>query len=245
MNEAAGAERFFGGRIVLRQDPDGYRAGLDAALLAAAVRVPDGGRAAEFGCGAGAALLSAASLNETAQIFGIERDRAAAALARENTALNAMTHRVSIIEADAMAWREESGLDAVFFNPPFFDDPAALRAPKPGKTGAYMNEAGLAAWIEAGLKRLKEGGVLTVVHRADRLGEILGALTGKAGDTAVLGVHPRPGQPAKRVLVAARKTARAPMRLLAPLVLHPETGSGFTEQARAVLEGRARLALHP
>lgn len=236
---------YLGGKLALHQARGGYRAGLDAALLASAISLKPGGQAAEFGCGAGAALLSAAVLNPGADFTGVERDGAAAALARSNAALNALEDRVAIAEADALAWRPAGQLDAVFFNPPFFDDPAALRAPKAGKAGAWMNEAGLAAWIEAGLKRLKEGGVLTLIHRADALGAILTPLEGRAGDIAVLPVHPRSGAPAKRVIVAARKVSKAPLRILPGLILHAGAGSEYTGEAETLLKGEARLALHP
>jgi len=239
-----GADAYLGGRIALTQAPDGYRAGLDAALLAAAVDLAPGAQAMEFGCGAGAALLSTAVLNPGAVLTGVERDPAALGLAQRNVALNRLGQRVSLIEADALSWRPDGPLDAVFFNPPFFDDAGALRAPKPGKTGAWMNEAGLPAWIDAGLKRLKEGGVITLIHRADALGAVLGALQGRAGDVAIKPVHPRQDVAAKRIIVAARKVSRAPLRVLPGLVLHPGAGSGFTAEADALLKGEARLALH-
>ncbi|HEY0436004.1 MAG TPA: methyltransferase, partial [Phenylobacterium sp.] len=43
------------GRVQLRQPARGYRAGLDAALLAAACDAAPGQRVIEAGCGAGAA----------------------------------------------------------------------------------------------------------------------------------------------------------------------------------------------
>lgn len=244
MNEPT-LDAYLGGKLSLHQARDGYRAGVDAALLAAAVTVQPGAAAAEFGCGAGAALLSAALLNPGAAFTGVERDGAAAALAARNAALNALQDRITITQADALAWRPARQLDAVFFNPPFFDDPAALRAPKAGKAGAWMNEAGLAAWIEAGLKRLREGGVLTLIHRADALGAILAPMEGRAGDIAVLPVHPRSDAPAKRVIVAARKVSKAPLRVLPGLVLHSGAGPDYASEARALLKGEARLALHP
>jgi len=51
-------DRILGGQLTLTQTADGYRAGLDAMLLAAAVTLKPGAHAAEFGCGPGAALLS-------------------------------------------------------------------------------------------------------------------------------------------------------------------------------------------
>ena len=51
-----------GGRIRLRQPAKGYRAGMDAALLAAAVDAAPGQRVLEAGCGAGAVLMDRAAV---------------------------------------------------------------------------------------------------------------------------------------------------------------------------------------
>jgi tRNA1(Val) A37 N6-methylase TrmN6 len=54
-------DALMGGRVRLRQPKTGYRAGLDAALLGAAIGAAEGERVLEAGCGAGAALLQAAA----------------------------------------------------------------------------------------------------------------------------------------------------------------------------------------
>jgi len=235
-------DRILGGQLILTQAADGYRAGLDAILLAAAVRLAPGARAAEFGCGPGAALLSVAHAHKDAQLTGVELDPSAAELARRNAAANGLDDRVAIVEADALSWRPDAPLDAVFFNPPYFDDPASLRAPKPGKQAAWISEAPLSDWITAGLKRLKSGGSLVFIHRADRLGEALSALQGKAS-AVVLPVYPRAEAPAKRILIEARAGGRAPLVLMAPLVLHEDASGAWTPRADAVLRGAARLEL--
>ncbi|WP_421857629.1 tRNA1(Val) (adenine(37)-N6)-methyltransferase [Oceanicaulis sp.] len=236
-------DAFLGGKIRLHQLEDGYRAGMDAAVLASALGLKPGQRALEFGCGAGAALLSAAALYPEAHLTGIERDCEAAALAQSNIVLNGFEDRVSVTEGDALGFKAARELDAVFFNPPFFDDPAALRAPKNGKTPAWMSDAGLEAWMEAGLKRLKSGGVLTVIQRADRLDDLLLALKGRAGAVVILPVQARAAEPAKRVLVQAIKTGKGPLQLLPPLSLHETGGPGFTPEADAIFRGERRLAL--
>lgn len=233
-------DRILGGQLTLTQTADGYRAGLDAILLAAAVNMKPGARAAEFGCGPGAALLTVAHAHTEARLTGVELDPAAADLARRNAAANGLDERVAIVEADALNWRPDAPLDVVFFNPPFFDDPDALRAPKPGKQAAWISAAPLSEWIKTGLKRLKSGGLLVFIHRADRLDEALGALQGKAS-TTILPVHPRAHAPAKRILVAARAGGRAPLVLLAPLVLHEDESGAWTPRADGVLRGMARL----
>jgi tRNA1(Val) A37 N6-methylase TrmN6 len=82
---------------------------------------------------------------------------------------------------------------------------------------------------------------LTVIWRADGLADVLAALD-EFGDLTVLPVHGRAGQPAIRVLVAARKGGRAPLRLMAPLMLNDGNGRP-TAQAEAVLRDAAPLSL--
>lgn len=237
-------DRVLDGRVKLRQSAAGYRAGLDAALLAAACDAGQDDRVIEAGCGVGAALLAAATRRPGARFVGLERDPAAAALARENAALNDLAARVDIVEGDVAAGFRALGLpvfDAMMSNPPFFDDPRALRAPAPEKTGAWMADAGLAAWTAFALKAVREGGTITLVHRADRLADILTLLAPKAGSFRIRPVQPFADAPAKRVLVRAVKTGKAPLVLLPALVMHDREGGKHSAQAEAILRGQAAL----
>lgn len=233
------------GRVVLRQGAHGYRAGMDAALLAAACDAGEGARVLEAGCGVGGALLSAAARREGARFTGLERDPTALELARANIALNGLGERVEVMGGDVAIPFSKLGLkpfDAAMANPPFFDDPAALRAPARSKQGAWIADDGLIAWTEFLLKAVREGGSITLIHRADRLADILSLLAPKAGSFQILPIHAHADAPAKRVLVRALKTGKAPLRLLPPLVLHPREGAKHTPEAEAILRGEAGLS---
>lgn len=253
MNDApmdAIQSRYLGGKLNLWQAAKGYRAAVDPALLAASLKLRPGAMAVEFGCGPGAALLSAAYLNQEVSFLGIEADPTAAKLAERNCDHPDFTGRVDIICGDIHHWRgPESGqigsgigVDAIFFNPPFFDDATALRAPSEAKSAAWINESSLSEWITSALRRLKEGGRLTVIQRADRLGDILSALAPKAGGVLVLPVHAKAEEAAKRVIVSAVKTSKAPMQILPGLILHDADGR-YTAEADAILRGEGRTAL--
>ncbi len=232
------------GRVKLRQPVRGYRAGLDAALLAAACDAVPGARVVEAGCGAGGALLAAAMRRTSARFTGIERDTAALALARENIALNGLQDRVEAVEGDVAVRFSTLGLepfDAAITNPPFFDDPDALRGPAAERRGAWMADDGLEAWIGFLSKAVREGGTITLIHRADRLGDILALLAPKAGSIQILPIAPFADQPAKRVLVRAIKTGKAPLKLLPPLVLHDREGGKHTPAVEAILRGEAAI----
>ncbi len=233
-----------GGRLRLRQPTLGYRAGLDAALLAAACDAKPGERVLEAGCGVGAALLAAAARRPGAHFTGVERDPAALALAKENIALNGLGDRITAIGGDVADGFRALGLppfDAAQANPPFFDDPGVLRGPHPARQAAYIAPEGLAAWARFLLMAVREGGTITLIHRADRLGDILSLLAPKAGSIRIRPVQPFADQPAKRVLVRAIKTGRAPLVLLPPLVLHDRTDAKHTPAAEAILRGEAAL----
>ncbi len=234
--------RILGGQVVLRQPARGYRVGMDGALLAAACGT--GQRIFEAGCGVGGALLATARRQPDAQLVGLERDPDALDLARQNIALNGLEDRVQALSGDvSQPFRilDLPPFDAVMANPPFFDDPATLRAPAPEKTGAWMADGGLAAWTGFLIKAVREGGSLTLIHRADRLADLLALLAPKAGSFQIRPVQPHADAPAKRVILRAIKTGKAPLALLPPLILHPREGAKHTEETEDILRGEARL----
>jgi len=243
-------DRLLDGRVRLLQPAKGYRAGMDAALLAAAVDAKPGERVLEAGCGAGAVLFQAAVRTPRARFTGVERDLDALALAERNIGLNHAEGRVQVRAGDvgrgfaAHGFLEpgEPPFDVAVANPPFFDDPNALRAPHPSRQHAWIADTGLDAWTRFLLKAVREGGRVVVIHRADRLADLLALLGATAGSFQIRAVHPFADAPAKRVLVQAVKTGKAPLRILPPLVLHPRDGDGkHTPEAEAVFRGEAGL----
>lgn len=235
-----------GGRVRLLQSRDGYRAGMDAALLAAAVAAKPGQRVIEAGCGAGAVLMQIAARHPGVALTGVERDPAAAELARRNAGLNGAEDRTLIVTGDIAAGPGPLAIplfDWAISNPPFFDDENTLRAPSPGKRGAWIADDGLAAWTNFLLKSVKDGGRILMIHRADRLADILGLLGEKAGSFAILPIQPFADAPAKRVLAQAVRSGRAPLRLLPPLVLHDRSGAKHTPEAEAILRGETVINL--
>ena len=168
---------------------------------------------------------------------------AALDLARRNIRLNGLV-TVEAIGGDVAARFKALGLpafDIAFSNPPFFDDPTGLRGPHPAKRGAWLANDGLAVWAEFLLKGVREGGRVVVIHRADRLADLLALLGVTAGSFRIRPVQPFADQPAKRVVVQAVKTGKAPLVLLPPLVMHDRAGGKHTVEAEAILRGEAAL----
>jgi tRNA1(Val) A37 N6-methylase TrmN6 len=233
-----------GGRVRLLQPARGYRAGMDAALLAATVVAKPGETVLEAGCGAGAVLTQIAARRAGVTLTGIEREAAAAELARRNAVLNGWAERMTVVEGDVGRGFKALGLpraDWAVSNPPFFDDEGALRAPSPAKRGAWIADDGLAAWARFLSDGVKDGGRVVIIHRADRLADLLALLGDRCGSFAIRPIQPFADEPAKRVLVRAVRGGRAPLRLLPALVLHDRSGAKHTAEAEAILAGAAGL----
>ncbi len=234
-------DRFLGGRVIVRQPATGYRAGLDAVLLAASLEADKGQTLVEAGCGAGAALLCAASRLEAATFTGFERDPALAAMMERSAIENGFGDRVCA-EAGDIAERPrelENRFEQAFANPPFFR-PSSIRPPGAGREAAYLADVPLKAWVLFLHHVTRPGGWITVIHRAAALAELLALLNNRCGAIEVLPVRPHAGAPAKRIVVRARKGLRpGEVRLLDGLTLHERAGGELTARAAEVMRGAA------
>jgi tRNA1(Val) A37 N6-methylase TrmN6 len=238
-------DRLLDGRVRLRQPREGYRVAIDPVLLAAAVPASADERILDLGCGSGAAALCLLARVPECTLVGLERQPALARLAGENAALNGLGARFRVVEGDLLAPPKGLGadFDQVLCNPPFQTAAAAQPARHAERAAAHREgEAELADWIAAGLALLRPKGRLNLIHRADRLDEILALLRPAAGEVAVLPLWPKVGRPAKRVIVQARKASRGPLRLLPGLVLHGDDGA-YSAAAQAILRGGAALVV--
>ena len=241
LEEATTRDGFLGGAVTIIQPAKGYRAGMDAVLLAASLSAKDGDRLAEAGCGAGAALLCAAHRLSSCRFTGFEREASATGLAREGIAANGFDERIEIRSAD-IAHRPadlENAFDQSFANPPFFE-PDTVRAPEAGRQAAYLAETPLKSWVLFLYHVTKPGGRITLIHRAAALADLLELLNPRAGEIEVLPVRPGPQKPASRVLIRARKgLRRGPVTLYDGVELHDAVGSPFAARAEACFQGGA------
>jgi len=243
-------DKFLDGRLMLAQPATGYRAATDPVFLAATVPAVAGQSVLELGCGAGVALACLSRRIAGLDLHGLELQPDYAALARVNAAENGLS--VTVHDGDLAhmpAALKAMSFDHVIANPPFYDDGAGTSPRDAGKARAQQQSpTALADWADAMLRRLHPRGIVTWVHRAEALGDILAALAGRAGDVTVLPLAPREGRAAGRVIVQAVKGAGGPLRLLAPLVVHNgahhgAADDGFSPVARGILRDMAALDL--
>lgn len=245
MSGAPTEDVLLGGRVRLLQPRAGFRASTDAVLLAAACPARAGEAVLDLGCGVGAAAFCLAARVDGLSLAGLELNPETADLARRNAALNktALEVHEGDVAAPPAALKTRT-FDQVIANPPYFAA-SGRAAADPGRD---MGRRGgdVAAWVDAGLRRLRQGGGLSMIHLVETLPTILGVLEGRAGDVAVLPLAPRAGRTPRRMILTALKDRRGPFRLAPPLVLHAgeshlEDGDDFTPAFAAVLRDAAPL----
>jgi len=238
-----------GGQLRLRQPRRGHRVGHDAILLAASVPARAGEIVVELGAGVGAAGLALAVRVPGIRLTMVELVPRLVALAAKNAELNGIS--AEVLELDVAAPARvfaANGLHPeqaarVLMNPPF-NDPARQRvSPDRGRRLAHAApRATLAAWTRTAARLLRPRGTLSLIWRADGLGDVLEALTPAFGATMVLPIYPKRSESAIRVLVRTTKASRAPLQLLPGLVLNDPGGSA-TQEADGVLRAGAALPL--
>jgi len=237
-------DAFLGGRVMAWQPKSGYRAATDPVLLAAAVDAHAGENVLELGCGVGVASLCLAVRVPGLALTGVERQPDYADLARRNAgaAMQVVTADLTALPADL----RQLSFDHVIANPPYYSANGGTPAQDAGREKALREDTPLAQWIGTASRRLKPKGWLTMIHSADRVPDLLAALTPDFGAISLRPLVPRTGRAATRVLIRARKGARAPFCLLAPLVLHDGPAhvadrDDFSAPARAVLRDAAAI----
>jgi tRNA1(Val) A37 N6-methylase TrmN6 len=237
----ATTDTLLGGRVTVHQPIRGYRAAVDPVLLAAAVEAGPGARVLDAGCGTGASSFCLLARCSDLTVTGLDNHVPYVDLARTGLAANAFAARGSIVCGDLAAPPPGLGapFDVVMTNPPFYQRGTVPPHPD-GETPYAVTDLSLEQWIAASLALLRKDGLFAIIHRAERLADIIAVLKG-CGAVTVLPLWPKAGRDAKRVVVTARKDRRTPARVLPGLILHTHDG-GFTPEAEAVLREGASLA---
>jgi tRNA1(Val) A37 N6-methylase TrmN6 len=234
---------FLGGRLSILQPEKGYRAGIDAVFLAAAIPCSPGDALFEAGIGAGVAALCIAARVPQLHITGMEVASRYALLAEENAKRNNQAKALRVIHADVKeALRRDlthlpvhGSFAHAYANPPYFEDgkstvsPIALRA-----VAHTFGPEDLDLWAKVLHTMLASRGTCTVIYRADALGKLLEAMESRFGDIRIAPLYVREGAAASRIVVQGIKGSRAPTQLLPGLMLHGPDNQ-FTRDAEAIL----------
>ncbi|MFL6690054.1 MAG: tRNA1(Val) (adenine(37)-N6)-methyltransferase [Alphaproteobacteria bacterium] len=234
-------DRFLNGRLRIRQFTRGFRSGLDAVILAAAVPAKGGDTVLELGSGAGVASLCLTARVPECTTTGMEIDSDLVSLANENALANGMASCVRFVQADVLSLPPElrTTFDHVLCNPPFHNSDAES-SPDDLRAKALQDTGNLSRWLQTGLKRTAANGTFTVILRADRLKQTIDGLP--ENGVTVFPLWPRRDAAAKRVIIQVHRGKRARFTLFPGLVLHESDGR-YRPEADAILRDGARLEI--
>lgn len=236
-------DAFLGGCLQLYQPVSGYRAGIDAVLLAASVRLQTEGaraRLVDFGAGVGTVGLCAARRLESVNVDLIERVAPLSEISRRNILENGLSDRVRPVHCDLLASDAQTlipteAYDQALANPPFYETGAVRAAADPLKAQSHGGRREeLDGWFRCLARVLKPGGLVTMVHMPNALGKVLACCEGRFGAVQIIPVYPRMERDAIRILIRAQKGSRAAPGLGPGLILHGD-GHAFRPEISEIL----------
>jgi len=233
--------------VKLLQPKVGFHASIDAVFLAAAVTVKDHFKVLDIGCGVGSVGLCITSRNKNISLTGIDIQQGLVDVAIQNAALNGLSEQCRFFHGDIKEEKviPDNAFHAVAMNPPYLEGGAHLSSPEKIKAtshGENVSGATLEDWIKYAHRKLKQGGQLTMIHRADRLDDVIMALEKRRwfGSLVIYPLWPHAGEDAKRVILRARKERYAPPLLKYGMVIHEKDGQ-YTAAAQRLLSDAGEI----
>lgn len=217
-------EPLCGGRLWLYYDDGLFKPGTDSFLLGAFARPKKGDRVCDLGAGTGLLGLLLLARQPALTLFHVERQPRALALAEKSFAASGLSDRCRLCPGDLRRRQtlpEAGSMDYVLCNPPYFPPDRGRPAREEALRAARTEEGfSLEDAAEAAKYLLRWGGRFALVHRAERLTDVLTVLRAHA-------LEP------KRLRMVQHNAATAPSLVLVEAVRGG--GSGLTAEPALLL----------
>lgn len=223
------------GRVSLHQPLFGLRASTDSVLLAASVEAKAGEHLLDMGCGAGGVGLCALARHDGLVLSGVDIQSDMIDVARKN----APDHDFKVGDiADKHLYDRES-FDHIVMNPPYFEDGKKQPSLDPARDVAFRTD-NFDQWMASALHWVKQGGSVSVIHKADMLGQILSLASGKFGAIEIWPVHSKSQAEAIRVVIRMRRNRKTPLTIHPAVILFDDDGTP-SARSNAILRDGAGL----
>ena len=214
---------------------DVFPPGTDAVALSDFADVKGARNICDIGCGCGVLSVMAAVRNPRASVTAVDISEAACHAAAANVAANGLDDRIGIMCCDIRDHKRlfvSGSFDYIISNPPYFPEGSG----KSSETAPQSRQevtCSLDDIVSAVSYMLKYGGYFAVVHRADRMAEVICALSGAGLEPKVLRlVQYKTGSVPSLVLIKCKKGGKKGIEVMPPLILSNDDGTKSAESAR-------------
>lgn len=218
----------------LTQPGSRFRLSTDSVVCADFADFPANAHIADLGCGSGAIAMMLLASNSTVRVTGIELDEEAVTTAKENTLQ--CPQRFSVLHGDLRQIRSllpAGSMDGCISNPPYFPTGSGPEAKGPMSRARSEATLSLSQLTAAAAWLLKTGGRFVLVHRPERLSDLVWELRNAGLEPKrIRFVRHKPGSPVNLVLLEARKGGHAGLSYEPDLVLFEEDGTETEEYKR-------------
>lgn len=218
----------------LIQKKDGFRFGTDAVLLADFAKKIRSENTLDLCTGTGIVPLLLSAKTDTKKISGLEIQEDIAALAKKSVELNGLSERIFIQCGDlknAAYIYPAASFDLITCNPPYMKSGCALLNKSDNKViSRHEILCTFDDITRSSAKLLRRGGHLAVVHRPNRLVDVLYSMRKNHIEPKYIRfVYPNAEKPPVLFLTDAMLGANSEIKVLPPLFLHDEKGQETEE----------------
>jgi len=222
-NERIDDLQFKGLRII--QNTKGFCFGSDSVLLANFATVKKNELVVDLGTGTGIIPILLAGKTPAKKIVGIEIQEIMVDMARRSIKLNNLEDKIEIVKGDLKEANKilgYEGFDVVTANPPYMKGNSGFKNATDLKTiSRHEILCTLEDVIKSTFSLLKYGGRLYMVHRAERLADVVYNLKlYKLEPKKLQVVYPSREKEASLILIEAVKGANSALKILDPLLLN-------------------------
>lgn len=219
------------------QNTDIFCFGMDAVLLSSFACAKRGERVLDLGTGNGIIPILMEAKYEGEHYTGLEIQSVNVELATRSIEYNGIADKVNIVQGDIKEASKIFGgasFNVITANPPYMNENHGLVNPDSHKAIArHEILCNLEDVIRESSRLLKMRGRLYMVHRPQRLIEILATMTRyKLEPKRIKMVHPYEDKDANMVLIEAVKGAGSLVKVENPLIVYEKDGSYTKELLR-------------
>ncbi len=221
------------------QNPDYFCFGMDAVLLSwfATKDAKKALKILDLGTGSGILPLLFYGKSKNCQIDGVEIQADLVEMARRSIKINGLEKDIHIFQGDLRDKLTLKGnyYDIILSNPPYLGIADGLKNKDQVRSlSRHELTCSLEDLIKASKRSLKDHGYLYLVHRPQRLADILHLLRDYQIEAKkVQFVHTKVGQQANLILIAARKGGKAGLIIDPPLIVYKNQG-GYTDAVKKI-----------